>query len=185
MVLVSIKARIWKALDLVCQWRVSINSETGHRELFYPVQHREWPSKNDVIMEENLQLAAENLGYIKLDMVSLFLEELFLVEYVMLRYPPSMLAAAAVYAGQFTLRRFPSWNRTIECYIAYSEDQLQIQGTTSLLLSTRSTPGRNAAVWQSWNHHFSLYKDTYNGNHLSMFLSFLFCAILYSCIELN
>lgn len=61
----------------------------------------------------------------QLEMMSFFLAELCLVEYVMLRYPPSMLAAAAVYTGQFTLRRFPSWNRTMECYTGYTEDQLQ------------------------------------------------------------
>jgi len=58
-------------------------------------------------------------------MVSFFLVELCLVEYVMLRYPPSMLAAAAVYTGQHTLRRIPPWNRTMEHYTAYTEDQLQ------------------------------------------------------------
>lgn len=61
----------------------------------------------------------------QLEMVSFFLVELCLVEYIMLRYPPSMLATAAVYTGQFTLRRFPSWNRTMERYTAYTEDQLQ------------------------------------------------------------
>lgn len=61
----------------------------------------------------------------QLEMMSFFLAELCLVEYVMLRYPPSMLAAAAVYTGQITLRRFPSWNRTMECYTGYTEDQLQ------------------------------------------------------------
>jgi len=58
-------------------------------------------------------------------MVSFFLVELCLVEYDMLKYPPSMLAAAAVYTGKRTLRRLPTWNRTIESYTTYTEDQLQ------------------------------------------------------------
>ncbi|KAH9305228.1 hypothetical protein KI387_009632, partial [Taxus chinensis] len=60
-----------------------------------------------------------------LEMVSLFLMELCLVECVMLKYPPSMLAAAAVYNGLFILRRAPSWNRTMVCHTTYTEDQLR------------------------------------------------------------
>ncbi|KAH9315095.1 hypothetical protein KI387_023722, partial [Taxus chinensis] len=60
----------------------------------------------------------------ELEALSFFFIELCLVEYAMVRYPPSMLAAAAVYTAQCTLNRVPSWNRTIECHTGYSECQL-------------------------------------------------------------
>ncbi|GLJ26593.1 hypothetical protein SUGI_0515930 [Cryptomeria japonica] len=59
-----------------------------------------------------------------LETVSLFLMELCQVEYIMLKYPPSMLAAAAVYTGVCILRRAPSWSRTMECHTTYTEEQL-------------------------------------------------------------
>ena len=46
---------------------------------------------------------------------SFFFMELFLVEYTMLRYQHSMLAVAAVYTAQCTLKRIPCWNGSIEC----------------------------------------------------------------------
>jgi cyclin B len=87
----------------------------------------------------------------QLEMVSFFLAELCLVEYVMLRYPPSMLAAAAVYTGQFTLRRFPSWNRTMECYTAYSEDQLQECAKLMVSFHQNSGIGRLITVHKKYS----------------------------------
>eukprot|EP01018_Ginkgo_biloba_P005917 Gb_10664 [translate_table: standard] len=59
-----------------------------------------------------------------LEMVAFFLVELCLVEYIMLRYPPSMLAAAAVYTGQCILKKVPSWTKTLKNHTTYAEDQL-------------------------------------------------------------
>ncbi|TQE13926.1 hypothetical protein C1H46_000557 [Malus baccata] len=60
----------------------------------------------------------------KLELLSFFLIELCLVEYEMLRFPPSMLAAAAIYTAQCTLSRFKQWSKTSEWYTNYSEDEL-------------------------------------------------------------
>ncbi|GLJ16133.1 hypothetical protein SUGI_0268950 [Cryptomeria japonica] len=60
----------------------------------------------------------------ELETLSFFFIELCLVEYEMLRYPPSMVAAAVVYTAQCTLNRVPYWNRTMECHSGYSEVQL-------------------------------------------------------------
>lgn len=58
------------------------------------------------------------------DRLSFFFMELCLVEYAMLRYQPSMLAAAAVYTAHCTLGRTPCWNGSIELHSSYSESQL-------------------------------------------------------------
>ncbi|CAI9753327.1 unnamed protein product [Fraxinus pennsylvanica] len=60
----------------------------------------------------------------KLEQLSFFLIELCLVEYEMLRYPPSFLAAAAIYTAQCTLFGDGNWSKTCERHTSYSADQL-------------------------------------------------------------
>ncbi|EEF52862.1 cyclin-B2-3 isoform X2 [Ricinus communis] len=60
----------------------------------------------------------------KLELLSFFIIELCLVEYEMLKFPPSVLAAAAIYTAQSTLSRFRHWSKTNEWYTSYSEEQL-------------------------------------------------------------
>ncbi|AET03638.1 G2/mitotic-specific cyclin-2 [Medicago truncatula] len=60
----------------------------------------------------------------KLELVAFFLVELSLVEYEMLKFPPSLVAAAAVYTAQCTVSGFKHWNKTCEWHTNYSEDQL-------------------------------------------------------------
>lgn len=60
----------------------------------------------------------------KLELVAFFLVELSLVEYEMLKFPPSLVAAAAVYTAQCTVSGFKQWNKTCEWHTNYSEDQL-------------------------------------------------------------
>ncbi|XVF00769.1 hypothetical protein REPUB_Repub04eG0029900 [Reevesia pubescens] len=60
----------------------------------------------------------------KLELLSFFLIELCLVEYEMLKFPPSLLAAAAIYTAQCSLCRFKNWTKTSEWHTKYSEDQL-------------------------------------------------------------
>ncbi|XP_047314887.1 G2/mitotic-specific cyclin-2-like [Impatiens glandulifera] len=60
----------------------------------------------------------------KLEFMSLYLTELSLVNYKMLKFSPSFLAAAAIYTAQCTLYGVKQWNKTCEWYSSYSEDQL-------------------------------------------------------------
>ncbi|GAB2279749.1 G2/mitotic-specific cyclin-1 [Dionaea muscipula] len=60
----------------------------------------------------------------KLELLSSFLMELSLVEYEMLKYSPSQLAAAAVYTAQCTVYGFKHWNKTCQWHTNYSEHQL-------------------------------------------------------------
>ncbi|KAH6774826.1 Cyclin family protein [Perilla frutescens var. frutescens] len=57
--------------------------------------------------------------------MAFFYAELGLMDYTtIIRYSPSMLSAAAVYAARCTLNRSPSWTKTLEHHTGYSEDQL-------------------------------------------------------------
>ncbi|XVF77036.1 hypothetical protein PTKIN_Ptkin14bG0007600 [Pterospermum kingtungense] len=60
----------------------------------------------------------------KLELLSFFLIELALVEYEMLKYQPSLLAAAAIYTAQCSLYGFKQWSRTCKWHSSYSEHQL-------------------------------------------------------------
>lgn len=60
----------------------------------------------------------------QLELLSFFLIELCLVEYEMLKYPPSFVAAAAIYTAQCTLHGVAQWSKTCEWHSSYSEDQL-------------------------------------------------------------
>ncbi|XLR02420.1 hypothetical protein S83_068618 [Arachis hypogaea] len=60
----------------------------------------------------------------KLELLAFFLIELSLVEYDMLKFPASLLAAAAVYTAQCTVSGFKQWNKTCEWHTNYSEDQI-------------------------------------------------------------
>ncbi|KAK9756668.1 hypothetical protein RND81_01G113500 [Saponaria officinalis] len=60
----------------------------------------------------------------KLELVSFFLIELCLIEYEMLRFPPSLLAAAAVFTGQCTLTGSKHWSKTCEWHTGYSQEHL-------------------------------------------------------------
>ncbi|KAI3977802.1 hypothetical protein MKX01_040547 [Papaver californicum] len=53
-----------------------------------------------------------------------FLAELGLMQYPMIKYCPSMLAASAVYAAQCTLMLSPMWNEMLKLHTGYSESQI-------------------------------------------------------------
>ncbi|XP_057852134.2 cyclin-B2-2-like [Cryptomeria japonica] len=74
-----------------------------------------------VFMEKFLEASGSDKD---LEMVTSFLMELCLLEGVMLEYPPSMVAAAALYTAQCILRRVPSWSSKMEFKTSYTEDQL-------------------------------------------------------------
>ncbi|XP_057977186.1 G2/mitotic-specific cyclin-2-like isoform X2 [Malania oleifera] len=60
----------------------------------------------------------------KLEILSFFLIDLCLVEYEMLKFPPSLLAASAIYTAQCTLHGFKQWDKKCQWYTGYSEDEL-------------------------------------------------------------
>jgi hypothetical protein len=60
----------------------------------------------------------------QLELLAFFIIELCLVEYNMLKFPPSLLAAAAIYTAQCTLSGTKQWSKTNEWCTGYSEQQL-------------------------------------------------------------
>nr|ADE77085.1 unknown [Picea sitchensis] len=54
-----------------------------------------------------------------------FLTELSLMQYVMIKFPPSMLAAAAVYTARCTLQKMPVWSHVLKAHSGYSETDLK------------------------------------------------------------
>ncbi|KAF3628568.1 G2/mitotic-specific cyclin-2 [Capsicum annuum] len=59
---------------------------------------------------------------IKVELVSFFLIELFLVEYEMLRFLSSMLTVAAIFTAQCTLSVSREWNATCEKHSSYDKN---------------------------------------------------------------
>ncbi|KAL6539752.1 G2/mitotic-specific cyclin-2 [Orobanche hederae] len=66
-----------------------------------------------------------------------FLAELGMMNYEILIYSPSKIAASAVYAARFTLNRKPTWNQTLEMHTGFSEQE--IMKCAKLLVGFHST----------------------------------------------
>eukprot|EP00249_Psilotum_nudum_P023718 c28960_g1_i4 orf=981-2432(-) len=90
-----------------------------------------------VFLKRFLKVAASD-G--QMDMMAFFLVELSLTEYVMLRSSPSLLAAAAVYTAQQTLKRVPSWDTMLQRHTGYSE--MQLRECASMIVSFHRKAGK-------------------------------------------
>ncbi|KAF8724255.1 hypothetical protein HU200_021282 [Digitaria exilis] len=64
------------------------------------------------------------MGNKELEHMAFFYSELALVQYTMLIYPPSVMAAAAVYAARSTLKMNPLWTDILEYHTGLTEPQL-------------------------------------------------------------
>lgn len=77
---------------------------------------------------ESFSLKSDSQGFslrlVQLELLSFYLIELCLVEYEMLKFPPSFLAAAVVYTAQCSLYGIKQWTKTCEWHTSYYEDQL-------------------------------------------------------------
>ncbi|KAI7734678.1 hypothetical protein M8C21_009096 [Ambrosia artemisiifolia] len=87
----------------------------------------------------------------KLDNLSFFLIELCLVEYEMLKFPPSLLAAASVYTAQCSLYGRRQWSKTCEWHTTYSEDQLLECSKMIVGYHQRASTGRCTGVYKKYN----------------------------------
>ncbi|CAK9164935.1 unnamed protein product [Ilex paraguariensis] len=93
--------------------------------------------------------AAQSDG--KLELLSFFLIELCLVEYEMLKFPPSFMAAAAVYAAQCTLYGFKQWTKTCEWHTSYLEDQLLEASRLIVSFHQKAATGKLTGVHRKYN----------------------------------
>ncbi|XP_057966323.1 G2/mitotic-specific cyclin-2-like [Malania oleifera] len=87
----------------------------------------------------------------KLELLSFFIAELCLVEYEMLKFPPSLLAAAALYTAQCSLYRSKQWSRTIEWHTNYSETQLLECSRMMVTFHQKAGLGKLTAVHRKYS----------------------------------
>ncbi|KAL5225850.1 hypothetical protein ABZP36_012489 [Zizania latifolia] len=87
----------------------------------------------------------------KLELLSFFIIELSLVEYEMLKFRPSMLAAAAVYTAQCTISGFKSWNKCCELHTKYTEEQLMDCSKMMVELHQKAGHGKLTGVHRKYS----------------------------------
>ncbi|XP_044460951.1 G2/mitotic-specific cyclin-2-like [Mangifera indica] len=87
----------------------------------------------------------------KMEMLSFFLVELSLVECEMLKFPPSLLAAAAIYAAQCTVFGFKQWSKTCQWHSGYSEDQLLECVRLMIRFHQRAATGKLTGVHRKYS----------------------------------
>ncbi|KAF3500157.1 hypothetical protein F2Q69_00040468 [Brassica cretica] len=87
----------------------------------------------------------------KCEMLASFLIELALVEYEMLRFQPSLLAATAVYTAQCTVDGYRQWSSTCEFHSHYSEDQLMECCRKMVSLHQKAATGKLTGVYRKYN----------------------------------
>nr|GMD43595.1 G2/mitotic-specific cyclin-2-like isoform X1 [Ipomoea batatas] len=80
-----------------------------------------------------------------------FMIDLCLVEYPMLRFPPSLLAAAAIFTAQSGLSGFQQWDRTCEKYSGYAQDQLLECSKLMISFHHKAATGKLNAVYKKYS----------------------------------
>ncbi|KAI3525877.1 hypothetical protein L1887_05007 [Cichorium endivia] len=68
--------------------------------------------------------AAANPPEVNMDHMVYFYAELGMMNYEIIRFCPSMVAAAAVYAARSTLNKSPVWHQTLEMHTGFAETQV-------------------------------------------------------------
>ncbi|KAJ0010759.1 hypothetical protein Pint_34109 [Pistacia integerrima] len=86
----------------------------------------------------------------KLEILSFFNIELCLVEFEMLKFPPSLLAAAAIYTAQCSLYQFKEWTKTSRWHTNYSEDQLLECSKLMVTLHQKAGKGKLTGVYRKY-----------------------------------
>ncbi|KAF7810731.1 G2/mitotic-specific cyclin-2-like [Senna tora] len=87
----------------------------------------------------------------KLELLSFFIMELCLVEYKMLKFSPSLLAAAAIYSAQCGLYQFKQWTKTSEWYTNYSEGQLIECSRMMVSFHQKAGTGKLTGVYRKYS----------------------------------
>ncbi|GMN50089.1 hypothetical protein TIFTF001_019253 [Ficus carica] len=101
-----------------------------------------------VFMRRFLKAAQPNK---KLEVLSSYIIELCLVENEMVQFPPSLLAAAAIYTAQCSLHKLKQWSKTSEWYSNYSEHQLQECSRLMVAFHQNAGKGKLTGVYRKYN----------------------------------
>ncbi|KAL6610418.1 hypothetical protein ACP70R_040387 [Stipagrostis hirtigluma subsp. patula] len=93
---------------------------------------------------------AAGSGDKELEHMIFFFAELALMEYRMVTFCPSMVAASAVYAARFTLRKTPLWTPTLKHHTGFDEQQLA--ECASILVSSHAAApeGKLKAIYKKY-----------------------------------
>ncbi|RID51676.1 hypothetical protein BRARA_H02323 [Brassica rapa] len=87
----------------------------------------------------------------KLEVLSFFIIELCLVEYEMLEYTPSKLAASAIYTARCTLNGFEEWSKTCEFHTGYKEEELLECARKMVGFHQKAGTGKLTGVHRKYN----------------------------------
>lgn len=87
----------------------------------------------------------------KLELLSFFIIELCLVEYEMLKFPPSLLAAAAIFTAQCSLNGAKYWSKTSERYTNYLEYQLSECSKLMVMFHQKAATGKLTGVHRKYS----------------------------------
>ncbi|XP_042059209.1 G2/mitotic-specific cyclin-2-like [Salvia splendens] len=87
----------------------------------------------------------------KLELVSFYILELSLVQYEMLRFPPSLLASAAIFTAQCTLTQCETWSRTCGKHTSYSKDELMECARLMVTLHQNAGNGKLTGVYKKYS----------------------------------
>ncbi|CAH9145288.1 unnamed protein product [Cuscuta epithymum] len=87
----------------------------------------------------------------KLELMSFFMIELCLVEYEMLRFSPSLLAAGAIFTAQSSLIGCKQWDRTCEKYTGYTHDQLLECSKLMISFHHKAGTGKLTAAFRKYS----------------------------------
>eukprot|EP00249_Psilotum_nudum_P028994 c39081_g1_i1 orf=330-1733(-) len=86
----------------------------------------------------------------QLEHLALYFAELCLTEYVMMKFQPSLLAAAAVYTAKCTLQKLPLWDRIIQFHTGYSETQLKVCANLMVAFHENAKTGHQKTVYEKY-----------------------------------
>ncbi|KAL8494352.1 hypothetical protein ACS0TY_025242 [Phlomoides rotata] len=87
----------------------------------------------------------------KMELLSYFLIELCLVEYEMLQFPPSLLAAAAIFTADCTISGYKKWSKTCEKHTCYTQDQLLECGKLMVSFHQKAGSGKLTGVHKKYS----------------------------------
>ncbi|XP_076951259.1 cyclin-B2-4-like [Bidens hawaiensis] len=90
-------------------------------------------------------------SYKEMELLAFYLIDLCLVEYEMVKFPPSLLAAAAVFTAESTLKRSTQWTKTSEHYSQYSQNHLLECAKLMVGLHQKAGTGRLVAVFKKYS----------------------------------
>ncbi|XP_017245717.2 G2/mitotic-specific cyclin-1 [Daucus carota subsp. sativus] len=89
----------------------------------------------------------------EMERLAFYMIDLCLVEYQMLKFPPSMLAAAAVFTAQCTLGKAAEWSRLSEKITDYKNHELKECSQLMAGFHRRAAAGKVTSVFRKYNSY--------------------------------